>query len=162
LNGLFVPLTAVCGEGIAIKVSTRNPVSDCLHLRKQCAIEAVVVSVGGEKVVACKRRIGLKLVVAIETGLSAQKRKRRSARCSVASDTQTTGDHVTTGLNTQDGEKNGEVVAYVVYVLLGIDQLIEGGNTIMGKEVVLHLVSDTTAYLRWLRRSDLGTVHEYR
>lgn len=106
LNRLFVPLAAVCGESIAIKVSTRNLVSDCLHLCEQCAVKAVVIPVCEEEVVTRERRICLKLVVAIKTGLGAQNRKRRSTRCSIATDTQATREYVTTSLDTKDCEKD--------------------------------------------------------
>ena len=128
---VVVPVAAVLGEGLTIELSTGGGVGDRLHLCEQSAVEAVVVSVGKEEVVACERRIGLELVVAIKTGLAAQKRECGSARRGIASDTETSGEHITTSFNTEDSEEDGKVVSYVVDILLGVDQLLEVGNTIV-------------------------------
>lgn len=54
-HGIIVSITAVFGKRVAVKLSTRDLISDCLHLRKQRAVEAVVVAIC-EKVVVARER----------------------------------------------------------------------------------------------------------
>ena len=62
---LGVALQAVLGQVLAVEVA----LAGVLHHAEEGAVEGVVVSVGEEVVVSGERRVGLKLVVAVETGL---------------------------------------------------------------------------------------------
>jgi hypothetical protein len=137
LHTFIVALAAVSGDGITIEVAARDPVSHSLHFCKQCAVETVVVAVRGKVVVAGQRRVGFELVVAVETGLAAQKRECSSAGCRVAANAQPEGRDVASGFDTQDGKEDGEIVADVVDVLLGIDKLSEVCDAVVGEKVVL-------------------------
>lgn len=69
---LVVPLAAVCGEGVAVKLAARHTICYRLHRREECAVEVVVVAICGEEVVAGQRSIALELIVAVETGLATE------------------------------------------------------------------------------------------
>jgi hypothetical protein len=124
LHTLIVPLTAICSNIITIKIPTRDPISQSLHARRQCAIGAVVVAVRSKVVIARQRGVGLELVVAIETRLTVQKRECSSARRRVATDAQSERGDVAFGFDTQYSGEDGEVVSDVVDVLLGVDELL--------------------------------------
>jgi hypothetical protein len=137
LHTSIVPLAAVSGDGIPIKVAARDPVSHSFHLCKQCAVEAVVVAVRGKVVVAGQRGVGFELVVAVETGLASQKGECSSAGCRVATDAQPEGRDVASGFDAQYSKGDGQVVTDVVNVLLGVDELSETCDSVVREEVVL-------------------------
>lgn len=47
------------------------------------------------------------------------------------------GDEITIGLETEESEKKGEIVADVVDVLLCVDEFVECGDTITGHYIIV-------------------------
>lgn len=133
--GLVVTLLAVKSEVLEV-VKTAGSLG---HHVKESGVHAEVVTVVGKVVVAGERSVSLELVVAVKTGLrSSQSWAERCATGSITSDRELLGDEVSVGEGqTQKGEENGQVVSDVVDVLLSVDQLVEGHDTIVGKELVV-------------------------
>ena len=75
--------------------------------------------------------------MSIQSGLVTKQWQCCSARCSVASDTQLCSHGVPVCYDSQHGEQDGEVVADVVDVLLGVDELGKVGDAVVGEEVVV-------------------------
>lgn len=73
--------------------------------------------------------------MAIKTGLSAQG-EGGSARGSVAANGELASDNITVKTNTKGGEEDSKIPADTVDVLLHVDELGEGGDTIVAQEVV--------------------------
>jgi hypothetical protein len=137
LEGLVVALQAVFGKILAVEVA----LAGVLHHAEESAVEGVVVSVGKEVVVSGERRVGFKLVVAIETRFRAcEDRAEGGSGCGITSDGKLLGHKIAVGKGeTKSGEKCGQIVSNIVKVLLGIHKLVECGDTIVRKEVVIGL-----------------------
>lgn len=135
LDRLLVTLVTVQGHAVASNVGSGG----VFHHFEEGMVEFEVVTVVSEVVVTRKRAVGFELVVAIETGLRAShSRTNGSAGGGIATDGEALGSNVTIGgSETEDGEKGGKVVANVVHLLLSIDELVEGGDTIVAQEVVV-------------------------
>jgi len=114
-----------------------------LHHAEKGTIERVVVSIGEEVVVSGEGGVGFELVVAVETGLgTSEDGAERGSGCGITSDGELLSYKVTVGEGKTEGsEKCGQVVSDVVEVLLGIDQLVECGDTIVREEVVAANIS---------------------
>jgi hypothetical protein len=137
LDRFVISLAAVRRKRITVKVATRYTVRIALHLRKERAIERIIVAVVQEVVSARERSVALKLVVTIETRLTAEQRQQRSARRSITANAQLGCDNVAIGLDAEDGQEHGEIVAYVVDVLLGIDEFVEVCDSVVRQKVVV-------------------------
>lgn len=86
--------------------------------------------------------------MAVEPRLAAgQGRVHGCARRGVAADGELFSDDVPVGEGqAKGGEEDGEVVADIVEVLLGVYQLVEGGDAVVGKEVVVRGCVQTGAW----------------
>lgn len=77
--------------------------------------------------------------MAVKTGLATS--QGRADRCpggGITTDGQLLGDEITVGQGqTKKSKKNSEIVSDVVEILLGVNELIEGGDTIVSQEVVV-------------------------
>jgi hypothetical protein len=153
-----ISLTAVRRQRIAIKLATRNTIRIALHLRKERAIERVIVAVVKKVVSASERRVALELVVTIQTRLTTERGQQRSARCSIAANTQFGCDNVTVGLNSENGQQHGEVVADIVDILLGVDEFVEVRDSVVRQEVVVRCGVQTGARTANIVGSGRGVV----
>lgn len=132
---LVVALGAVCGNGVEVIKPTGNPVGSFLHLSKESSVEGEIIA--EEVVGTSERAVALELDVRAETTLSAQQGQSSSARCGVTTNAQLGADEITVGLDTEDSQESRKIPTHVVEVLLGINQLVEVGDTIMRQKVVV-------------------------
>ena len=107
-------------------------------LLKHGRIEAEIVASSDEVIVPRKRCILLHLVVPIQSRLAARDGGiPRRARRGIAADGELAGHRVAVGyVDAEGSEEVGEVVADVVDILNGINELGVVGNAVAGDEVV--------------------------
>ena len=116
---LVPALVAVQREVGAIEVA----LAGVLHHAEEGAVEVEVVAVGEEVVVARERGVGFELVVAGEPrfGAGEERSRGRSGR-GVAANGEPFGQDVAIAeRQTEDREQDCQIVADVIYVLLGVD-----------------------------------------
>jgi hypothetical protein len=132
---LLVSLVTVLGKPIPVIEATCRV---CHHL-EEGSVEAEVVAVTQEVIVPSEGSVSFKLVVAIKTWLaSSESRSPRGSVGSITTNGKFLGLEITISqCQTEESEKIRQVVANVVEVLLSIDKLIKGGDTITSKEVVV-------------------------
>lgn len=135
LQRVLVAVVAVLGEVGQVEVAFAGR----RHLGEERAVEFVVVAAAEEVVVTGQRGVGFEFVVPVETWLGASEgRVERGARRGVAADGELFGDDVAVGEGqAEQGQEVGEVVADVVDVLLGVNELIVGGDAVAGEEAVV-------------------------
>lgn len=152
---LLVSLVTVLGQVVTV-VQTSRRVG---HHLEEAAVEFVVVTLAEEIVISREGGVGLhvhvnvlgppvsigprgthlKLVVAIETWLAAGEGWVEGGSVGrVTSNGEALGDDITIGRGqAEKGEEDSEIVAHVVDVLLRVDQLVEGHDTITGKKTMV-------------------------
>ena len=148
LQRLLVSLVTILGKAVTVVVA-----SSCLcHHAKECAVEGEVVATTQEKIVTCKGCVGFELVVPIKTRLTAsQDWCYRGSVCCVTSNRKSLSDKITIGQGeTEDGEKCGQIVPDIVQILLSVNELVEGGYTVVSKEVVVG-----SSIQSWTRATDI-------
>jgi hypothetical protein len=135
LQRLLVSLVTVLGKSVPIIEAPRR---FCHHLEKG-PVEAEVVTVTEEVIVPSEGSVSFKLVVTIKTWLAAsESRIPRGSVGSITTNGKFLGLEITISeCETEESEKIRQIVANVVKVLLSIDKLIEGGDTITSKKVVV-------------------------
>jgi hypothetical protein len=133
--GLVVALQAVLGQVLAVV----DPAGGVCHHVEQGLVEAEVVTAVGEEVVAGERRVGLELVVAVEAGLAAsQRRAEGGASGRITTNAELLGYEIAVGQGeTEKGKQSGKIVSDVVDVLLRVNELAEGSDTIASQEAVV-------------------------
>lgn len=75
--------------------------------------------------------------MSIQTRLTTKQRQQRSARCSITTDTQLAGGNVAASLDAENCKEDGEVIADVVDVLLGVYEFSESCDSIVCEKVML-------------------------
>ena len=107
------PLGAVSGKPMdAIRAGIVGA-----HLRKQCAVEGVVVPVCEEEIVPRERGVGFERVVRGQAAFGAEEgaqgAEERRFSCGIAADGQSCGDDVAVNHDAKDGEEYSQVVRHL-------------------------------------------------
>jgi len=143
------------------------PVEDLVagggHVVEKSTVERVVVAVVEVVVTASEGCVGLELVVGLETAFAAAA-EGRGLGGSIPTDAELEGDQVTVESDTKGCQDDSEVVADVVDVLLGLDELVESDNTISAKETMVGSSVETRAGStegtgRWVLVLVVGVAH---
>lgn len=134
LHGLIPAFTTIDGEVLDVVETT----SRAGHHVEEGAVELEVVAFAGEEVVAGEGGVGFELVMAGKTWLAAgQNWVEGRTCCCLAADGELGGDKVAISLEAEEGEEVGEIVADVIDVLLGVDELGVGDYAITGEKTVV-------------------------
>ena len=154
---LVVALQAVLGQVLAVVVTAGG----IGHHVEQSPVEAEVVTAVGEEVVAGERRIGFELVVAVEAGLAAsQSWAEGGASGRITTNAKLLGHEIAVGQGqTEESKQIGKVVSDVVDILLSIDELCVGSNTIASQEAVVSSDIEAGASSTIVRTSENGRHH---
>jgi len=130
-----ITLSAVKSQLIAAEVAVGN----LGHLLVQGVVEEEVVSWwrAHEVIITGQGCVTLESVVAIKTSLAASSTVGRSAVCGITTKTELLSDWVTVESDTQGCKKDSQIVTDTIDILLSIDKLIEGCDTVVRQEVVV-------------------------
>jgi hypothetical protein len=130
-----MPLVSILCEAISAIQAARCQ----SHHLEEGAVEREVVTITEKVIVTSERSVGLEFVMPIKTRFLAGEYRVIGCPCgSITADGELLGLPVTARESqAEESKKRCQIVTNIVQVLLSIDELVEGSDTVMGQEAVI-------------------------